>query len=78
MLVDKIANAKFYSLLLDGSTDTGNIDNEVLLVVWCDLDGHDEKVHTRMSYLKVARPKSVTGEGLFELVQDTLNIGHRS
>ena len=29
MLVDKIANAKFYSLLLDGSTDTGNIDNKV-------------------------------------------------
>ena len=69
MLVYKIANAKFYSPLLDGSIDTGNIDNEVLFVVWCDLDGCDEKVHTRMSYFKVARPKSVTGEGL---VQDTL------
>ena len=31
MLVDKITNAKFYSLLLDGSTDTGNTDNEVLV-----------------------------------------------
>ena len=51
MLVDKIANAKFYSLLLDGSTDTGNIDNKVLLVVWCDLDGHDEKVHTILKWL---------------------------
>ena len=41
-------------------------------MVWCDLDKHAEKVHTRMSYFKVARPKSVTGEDLFELVQDTL------
>ena len=39
---------------------------------WFDLDRHDEKVHTRMAYFKVARPKSVTGEGLFELVHDTL------
>ena len=45
ILVGKITSAKFYSLLLDSSTDTGNIDNEVLLVVWCDLDGHDEKVY---------------------------------
>ena len=66
MLVDKIANVKFYSQLLNGSTNTGNIDNEMLLLVWCDLDGHDNKIHTRMSYFKVARPKSVTGEGLFE------------
>ena len=41
-------------------------------MVRCDLDRHDEKVYTRISYFKVARPKSVTGEGLFELVQDTL------
>ena len=72
MLVDKIVNAKFYSLLLDTSTGTGNVDNEVLLVVWCDHDRHDEKVHTRMSYFKVAGLKSGKGEGLFELAQDTL------
>ena len=28
-----LTKAKFFSLLLDGSTDKGNIDNEVLLVV---------------------------------------------
>ena len=35
-----------FPLLLDGSTDKANIDNEVILVVWCDQDGTDEKVHT--------------------------------
>ena len=29
-----LANAKFFSMLLDGSTDTGNVDNEVILAVW--------------------------------------------
>ena len=52
-LQKKLANAKFFSLLLDGSTDTGNIDNEIILVVWCDKDTSDEKIHTRMAYVSV-------------------------
>ena len=59
-------------VLLDGSTDKGNIDNEAMLVVWCDLDGHDEKIHTRLSYFKLARPKHVTAEGLFEMLAHCL------
>ena len=45
-LITRLGNAKYFSLLLDGSTDKANIDNEVILVVWCDRDGTDEKVHT--------------------------------
>ena len=54
VLLQKLTKAKFFSLLLDGSTDKGNVDNEVLLAVWCDPDGTDEKVHTRMDYLMVS------------------------
>ena len=71
-LLQKLVNAKFLSLLLDGSTDVGNVDNEVLLVVWFDPDGLDEKVHTRMDYFMVSRPQSVTAEGLFEVLKGGL------
>ena len=37
---DHLKKAKFFSLLLDGSTDKGNIDNELVLVVWCEIDGN--------------------------------------
>ena len=57
---------------MDGSTDTGNIDNEILLVVWCDPDGSDEKVHTRMDFLTVSRPQSVTARGLFQVLEGCL------
>ena len=60
-----IAKAKFFSILLDGSTDSANVDDEVLLVLWFDPEGSDEKVHTRMSFLKVCSPDSVTARGLF-------------
>lgn len=32
-LKQMLANAKFFSLLLDGSTDSGNVDDEVFLAV---------------------------------------------
>ena len=29
---------------MDGSTDAGNVDNELLLVVWFDKEGVDESL----------------------------------
>ena len=29
-----LANARFFSLLLEGSTDVGNVDDEVFFAVW--------------------------------------------
>ena len=45
-LISAVAQAKFFSLLMDGSTDKGNADNEATLVVWCDPE--DEKVCTKI------------------------------
>ena len=57
---------------MDGSTDSANIDDEIFLVLWCEVDGSDEMVHSRMSYFTVARPETVTGEGLFQCMQGAL------
>ena len=59
-------------LLTDGSTDVGNIDEEVFVMLWCDADKKDEKVHTRMSFFAVARPETVTGSGLFDCMKRAL------
>ena len=60
-LVVNLQKAKFFSLLLDGSTDAGNIDNELLLVVWFDKDGVGEKVYTRTNYLCISRSSTALG-----------------
>ena len=59
-LPEKLRKAKFFSLLLDGSTDAANVDNELVLVVWFDKDGTNEKVSTRTSHFKIMRPSTVT------------------
>jgi len=33
-VLEKIAQAQFFSLLMNGSTDNANADNEVFMVVW--------------------------------------------
>ncbi len=71
-LMKKLANARFFSLLLDGSTDKANIDNELILALWCDRDGRDEKIHTRMEYFTVVQPQSVTAAGLFKVLESAL------
>ena len=57
---------KLFPFLMDGSTDQGNVENELLLVLWGDPEGKDEKIHTRISYLCILKPQHATAEGLLE------------
>ena len=72
-LMKRLGDASFFSLLLDGSTDKGNIDNELVLIMWCDINGSDEKIHTRSDYFTTVRPQSVTAEGLFKVLENGLH-----
>lgn len=73
-LSNLLSKAKFFSILMDGSVDKGNIDNELILTIWCDINGKDEKIHTRISYFNIIRPRSVTAEGLFKVVEEGLEF----
>ena len=75
-LVENLRKATFFSLLLDGSTDDGNVDKELVLVVWFDKNGGDEKLCTRTSHFKIMRPSTVNAQGLFDTLQEVLqNLG---
>ena len=72
-LIDRLTQAKFFSLLMDGSTDKGNAEDEVFIVVWCESNAStDEKIHTRTTFFYVCRPKSVDTTGLFQSVKNAL------
>ena len=71
-VVTQLKNCKFLSILLDGSTDSGNVDNELLMAVHFDREGADEKVSTKISYFRISRPLSTTAQGLFDLLQGAL------
>ena len=66
-VLETISKVKFFSILVDGSTDKANVDNEVFMVVWCDTNGSDEKIHTQTSYFHVGRPSTVDAAGVLEM-----------
>ena len=60
---------KFFSLVTDGSTDSSNTENKLLLVLWCDSDAGDENIHTRMRFLSIHKPQHVNAEGLLQSLE---------
>ena len=66
-LVEALSRANFYSLQADGTTDSGNIEDELFLVVY--LDHHAELANRRVcivsKYFSVRRPCSGDAKGGF-------------
>ena len=52
-LKDVPAKANFLSIEADGSTDVGNVEDELLLVLYFDPHSKDRKVHVRNQFLAV-------------------------
>ncbi|XP_065892470.1 zinc finger protein 862-like [Dysidea avara] len=71
-VIGQLKKCKFFSVLLDGSTDSGNIENELIMAVWFNPEDADEKVSTTISYFSISRPSSTTAQGLFDLLQDAM------
>ena len=68
-----ISNVPFFSLLMDGSADSGKIENEVISIVWCDTKSEDEKIHMRIDFLMVNRPETSNADGLFKSLNSTFS-----
>ena len=49
--INQYSMAKFYSFLMDGSTDAGNIEQELIVVLFCKKDDSAGKVRSCMKLL---------------------------
>ena len=63
-LTTALSRSKFFSLQADGSTDAGNIEEELFLVLFFDPYSKDGKVHVRDSFFTVRHLSSGTSQGL--------------
>ena len=57
-------NSKFFSFLMDGSTDSGNLEVELVLVVFCVKDDSSCEKQARTRYLAVVKPTRGDADGL--------------
>ena len=59
---------------MDGSADSGNIEDEVFLVVFCDPYSADGRVHVCNSFLTVRRPGRANAAGLFACLKAAMGF----
>ena len=71
--LEKFLNdAKFFSVQMDGSTDSANLEEEIFLVVYLNANSSDGSVHIRNQYLCVRKPKTVCANGLYDCFKRAL------
>lgn len=72
-LMQALSKTKFYSFLMDGSTDAGNIEQELVVLQLCKIDDASEEIKSYTRYLSVASPKSVDARGLLRCLSHCLS-----
>lgn len=69
---DTMTSCNFYSFLMDGSTDAGNIDNEVIAVLYCQRDSKAAEIKSYVRYFSTQAPTETTHHGLVKCVGNAL------
>jgi len=68
-----------FSLMIDSSTDSANIDEELFLVLYFDPNSgsEDGMVHMRNNFFAFRHLSRGTGKGLYNLCQENFSLyGH--
>ena len=65
--------SQFYSVLMDGSTDKGRIENELFAIVYCDKKNVLKEVRTCSRYIEVLEPHKADAAGLVQCLCKALN-----
>ena len=67
-----LQSRKFFSIHMDVSTDAGNVEEEMFLCTYLDVNDSDGTDHVRNNNLCVRQPKGRTAIGLAECVSRAL------
>ena len=67
-----LSTTKFFSFFMDGSTDAGNTEVELVLVLYCCKDDVAREVRSCTRYLAVVKPTHSNAEGLVECLGQAL------
>ena len=61
-----IHKSKFFSIQMDGSTDSANVEEKLFLALYFDPYSSDGSVHLRSRFLCIRQPRSGNAKGLHE------------
>ena len=72
-LLNNLSKVNFFSVQSDTSTDSGNVEEELFLVLYFDPYTDDGMVCVHDKFLAVRQPRSCTGLGLFQCFESAMD-----
>ena len=72
-LAQEFSSVKFFSFLMDGSTDTSNTESELIMIMYCKKDDNAQEMRSCIRYVSMEALLKADAEGLM----DSLNSGLR-
>ena len=61
--LDTFSKSNFYSFLIDGSTDAGNVEDELVLIQYCTQDDPAQEMRSCVRYLSLEVPVKADADG---------------
>lgn len=69
-----LSDTKFYSILMDASTDKGKIENELFAILYCQRDDATEEIRSCARYFSVVEPSKCNADGLVKCLGTALEL----
>lgn len=72
--VNALSECHFFSFLMDGTTDAGNQEDELIVLVHCSKDDSTQELTPRTRFLSIHSPKQADASGLLDCLRDALKL----
>ena len=72
--LNSLPSGGFFSLLMDGSTDAGNLEDELIVLVYCDMDDAEQEMTTYSRFLSLHKPQKADASGLLECIGKAMHL----
>ena len=67
-----LSTAHFFSFMMDGTTDAGNIEDELIVILYCKKDDATEEIKSCARYYTVEIPTRADADGLIKCLGNAL------
>ena len=69
-----LQGVSFYSFIVDGSTDAGRIEDEIVMMMFCKRNEKAEEINSCVRYLAIEVPGRADANGLIKCVGNALKF----
>jgi hypothetical protein len=70
--LQRFSQVNFFSFLMDGSTDAGTKEQEMIFILYCSQDDEAKEIRSCTRYLALLNPARSTAEGLIDCLDSAL------